>query len=154
MVIFMKKSPKFSMITRKIKIVEYFYIIFPVLFSTLRTFTKVSTTFEGGGLHVRKWDTANPGNDKVPHVWVLGPIVRICRFPPPQFCSHFHERSTQCWIEWKINVTMFIFWVMADCIYNLPKIYRQKKVFQKCYNLQEIWGWYISSAYQCLHLLV
>ena len=32
---------------------------------------------------------------------------------PPQFCSHFHDRCSQCWIKWKINFP--IFWVKADC---------------------------------------
>ena len=51
--------------------------------------------------------------------------VRICRsFDPPSpprpshNCSYFHERCAQCWIAWKINFTIFIFWVMVDCIYN------------------------------------
>ena len=41
-------------------------------------------------------------------------------YPPPyQRCSNFHERCAQCWIEWKIKLSISIFWVMADCIYNL-----------------------------------
>ena len=38
-----------------------FFIIFSVLFSTLRTFHKVSVTSDwggGGGLHVRNWEMA------------------------------------------------------------------------------------------------
>jgi len=34
---------------------------------------------------------------------------RICRPPPPQFWSHFHERCAMCWIEWKINFPILIF---------------------------------------------
>ena len=45
-------------ITRKIKIGEFLFIIFPVLFSTLHTFHRVSTTSEWGDLHVRKWEIA------------------------------------------------------------------------------------------------
>ena len=60
--------------------------------------------------------------------------VRIYIYDPihTQFCSHFHERCAHCWVEWKINfliLAIYIFWVMADCIYNLPKNYRPKKEF-------------------------
>ena len=50
--------------------------------------------------------------------------VWICRCtPPPQFCSHFHERCAQCWIEWKYNYIIFaIFiyelWLIVFTIYQ------------------------------------
>ena len=55
--------------------------------------------------------------------------VRMCRPLPTQFCSHFQERCVEYWIEWKLNIQIFIFWFMSDNIYNLPtkniQIYRK-----------------------------
>ena len=31
---------------------------------------------------------------------------------PPQFCSRSNERCAMCWIEWKIFLPIFIFWVI------------------------------------------
>ena len=41
--------------------------------------------------------------------------------PSPTFQkrSDLHERYPLCWNEWKINYPIFIFWVTADCIFNL-----------------------------------
>ena len=70
--------------------------------------------------------------------------VRICKLSPlpaPQFCSHFHERRAQCWIEWKINFQIFVIfisWFLTDFISKLTKYLPTKKnVVQKCSNLQE-----------------
>ena len=57
---FDKKSPQFSMNTRKIKN-QNFFITFPVLFSTLLTFLNhflKPPLWEGGGLHVLKREMA------------------------------------------------------------------------------------------------
>ena len=58
--------------------------------------------------------------------------LRISRRTPlpslPQKWPYLQERCAQCWIEWKVNFQIFIFWVMADCI---------KKIVQKWPNLQE-----------------
>ena len=32
--------------------------------------------------------------------------------PPLQKSANFHERCAQCWIDWKINFPIFIFWVI------------------------------------------
>ena len=49
-------------------------------------------------------------------------------YPPCRHnCFHFHDRCAQCWIDWKINFPNFIFWVIADCIYNLLVTRRVKK---------------------------
>ena len=61
--------------------------------------------------------------------------VRICR-PLPQFCSHFHERCTMCWIERKIIFPNFIFSCGRFCTQNsqnllslLTLIINQKRQF-------------------------
>ena len=60
--------------------------------------------------------------------------VRISRSLPSQFCFHFYERCAQCWIELNINFPIFIFWIIADCIYNLPKKFRPKKSCSKVFK--------------------
>ena len=39
--------------------------------------------------------------------------------PPPQKLFHFNRRCAQCWMECKTNFPIFMFWVVADYIYNL-----------------------------------
>ena len=53
--------------------------------------------------------------------------LRICRPPPLSF-------KWKIWIEWTINLfiyPIFIFWVMADCIYNLRATHRD---FEACHQ--------------------
>ena len=56
---------------------------------------------------------------------------------------------------WKINFSIFIFWVMADCVNNLPI---KKRVVQKWPNLQErcglLYKWFFSSWVFFVRLLV
>ena len=59
-------------------------------------------------------------------------------------CSHFHETCGQCWIEWKINYHIFIFWVMwlylqfrSDTHEFSSVSPTKKKVIQKFSNLQK-----------------
>ena len=57
--------------------------------------------------------------------------------------GHFYDRYAQCWMEWKINLAIFIFWTMAECIYNLytkKQPIKIKKVVRKCSTLQERCG--------------
>ena len=77
--------------------------------------------------------------------------------PPPQFCSLFHERCAQCWIEWKINFTIFIFSGMT--VYTIyQKFTEQKNNCSKCSHLQErfglLWKLLFSSWICFLQLLV
>ena len=47
--------------------------------------------------------------------------LRICSPPLPQFSSHFYDRCAQCWIEWKINFPISIFfelWLIVFKIYG------------------------------------
>ena len=45
--------------------------------------------------------------------------LRICR--PPQKWPYLHERYAQCWIWWKINFKIFIYWVMVDFVLKIHK---------------------------------
>ena len=49
--------------------------------------------------------------------------VRLATIPIEYKCG----LRLQHVLQRKINFLIFIFWVNADCIYNLPKIYRPKK---------------------------
>ena len=61
--------------------------------------------------------------------------LRICRPPLPlSFAPIFCDSCALCWIEWKIDFPIFIFWVMADCISNLRVTHRD---FQVCHQPTE-----------------
>ena len=38
--------------------------------------------------------------------------------PPPNFSSHFNRRCAMCWIEWKFNFPIFLFWAMDYFVHN------------------------------------
>ena len=74
--------------------------------------------------------------------------LKICRPYPRLVLLPFLWWCAQCWIEWKINFTIFIFQVIADFIYNLRVTHRdfqvgflgfstKKKVVQSQSNLQK-----------------
>ena len=75
--------------------------------------------------------------------------LSICRPFPLQFCPHYNGRCAMCWIEWKINFSIFIFlWAIVVFVHNfqvfLPwnikfftKKILHKKILQKLSNLHE-----------------
>ena len=84
--------------------------------------------------------------------------VKICRHPPPppQNCSHFHERCAQCWFEWKINSDFYF--LSYGWLYLVFTIYGEKKfaTHQKASRvwvfflglMDSSWNRLVSTAYQ------
>ena len=57
---------------------------------------------------------------------------------PPQFCSHFYERCAMCWIELKINFTIFpifIFRVIVKFNWKLTVLNTKMTITRKIYIL-------------------
>ena len=54
---------------------------------------------------------------------------------PSQFCSHFYDSCVLCWIERKINFSIFICWVIVDFAHNsqmfLTKFFKSGQIYMK-----------------------
>ena len=66
-------------------------------------------------------------NSGYPHLWIGR------SFPSSEVAIFTWKMPTVCWNEWEINIPIFIFWVMVDCVYN----FRWRTLISQCVTDQK-----------------